>query len=169
MNIGEISEPVHYYQYQEVIMRSFYLKRGRASMNKEQIESTLKDYHWMIKEINRQRKLLNEDIGTRLVAPSGIESSLPKAQGTVSDPVAQEVIRRDKKSSWIVKLEKKVLFIQERLPAIKDPREATVLECMLDGMTISAISQHMGLSRRHIYNIKESIVDKISQFTHSSQ
>src|SRR5690625_1110577 len=121
----------------------------------------------MINEIKRQRELLNH-VGGNVVAQGGIESSLPKAKGLTSDPVAMEVIRRDKKSKWIEKLENKVLFIQKRIHIITDEREKAVLECMLDGMSMIAISHHMGLSRRHIYNIKESIVDKIAHFAHNS-
>lgn len=71
----------------------------------------------MINEIKRQRELLGH-IGTNVVAQGGIESSMPKVQGVTSDPVALEVIRRDKKSKWVEKLEEKVLFIQERIHVI---------------------------------------------------
>lgn len=138
-------------------------------MNKEQLERAIKDYSWMIREIKRQRLILEQDIGTKVVSASGVAATLPKSKGLISDPVAKEVIRRDRKSNWLTKLEKKVLFIQERLPAVDEPREVVVLECLLDGMTISAISKHMGLSRKHIYMVKETIVDKMLQFTQSSQ
>src|SRR5690625_8022826 len=42
-----------------------------------------------------------------------------------------------------------------------------VLECMLDGLSMKAIGQHMGLSRSHIYNIKESIIEQIEHFGHN--
>ncbi|WP_241657141.1 hypothetical protein [Halobacillus salinus] len=79
-------------------------------MNKKQIENTLRDYNWMLNEIKRQRGLL-EDAGTNLVAQSGIEPVMPKANGETEDPVSQEVVRRDKKNKWVSKLEHKVLFI----------------------------------------------------------
>lgn len=137
-------------------------------MNEKQIESALRDYNWMINEIKRQREILN-DAGTSVVAQSGIESTLPKAKGGTSDPVAQEVIRRDKKYTWVHRLEKKVLYIQERMCIIQDEREKAILECMLDGLSMSAISHHMGLSRRHIYNIKQAVVYKIAHFAHFAQ
>jgi len=137
-------------------------------MNKKEIEQALRDYNWMIKEIKRQRELLGH-IGTNIVAQSGIESSMPKAQGVTSDPVALEVIRREKKSKWVEKLEEKVLFIQKRISVITNEREKAVLECMLDGLSMVAIGKHMGLSRTHIYNIKESIVYKIAHFEQFEQ
>ncbi|WP_029265714.1 helix-turn-helix domain-containing protein [Virgibacillus alimentarius] len=137
-------------------------------MNEKQIENALRDYNWMLNEIKRQRSLMGYD-GGNLVAQGGIESVMPKAQGEPGDPVAQEVIRRDKASKWVIKLENKVLYIQERMNIIQDEREKAVLECMLDGMSMIAISKHMGLSRRHIYNIKEAVVYKIAHFAHFSQ
>ncbi|WP_200416615.1 helix-turn-helix transcriptional regulator [Virgibacillus salexigens] len=138
-------------------------------MNKEEIESILRDYNWMIKEINSQHAIVSNGVETRMVAKSGIESTLPRARGGVSDPVAKEVIRRERKYAWITKLEQKVIYIQERLSAIDDPEEIAVLECILDGMTITAISKHMGLSRKRIYNIKRSIIYKLSQFTQTPE
>lgn len=136
-------------------------------MDKKEIENALRDYAWMINEIKRQRELLR-DAGTNIVAQSGLESSMPKAKGDTSDPVAMEVIRRDKASKWMQKLEQKVLFIQERIPIIQDEREKAVLQCMLDGMSMIAIGKHMGLSRRHVYNIKESIIAQFAHFSHKS-
>lgn len=137
-------------------------------MNEKQIESALRDYNWMIKEIKRQRQLMGYE-GGNLVAQGGIESTMPKAQGGTSDPVALEVIRRDKASKWVLKLEDKVLYIQERMCIIQDEREKAVLECMLDGLSMVAITKHMGLSRTHIYRIKDSIIGKMLHFEQYEQ
>lgn len=137
-------------------------------MDKKQVEQVLRDYNWMIKEIKRQRSLMGYD-GGNLVAQGGIESTMPKAQGGTSDPVALEVIRREKASKWVIKLEDKVLYIQKRIPVITDEREKAVLECMLDGLSMMAITKHMGLSRTHIYRIKDSVIDKMLQFEQSEQ
>ncbi|MFC7319832.1 helix-turn-helix domain-containing protein [Halobacillus campisalis] len=134
-------------------------------MNKKQVENVLRDYNWMINEIKRQRNLL-EGAGTNIVAQSGVESTLPKAKGEIGDPVAREVNRRDKKHTWIYNLERKVLYIQERMSIIEEEREKAVLECLLDGMSMVAVCRHMGLSRSHIYKIKDSIVDKFAQNDH---
>ncbi len=119
----------------------------------------------MLNEIKRQRHLL-EDAGTGLTTMYGEEAAMPKAQGEMSDPVAREVVRRDKKHTWINRLEKKVLFVQERMSIIEDEREKAVLECLLDGMSMVAICKHMGLSRGHTYKLKDNVVDKISQYEH---
>ncbi|WP_342399604.1 LuxR C-terminal-related transcriptional regulator [Weizmannia sp. FSL W8-0676] len=132
-------------------------------MNKKEIASILRDYHWMINEIQRQRKMLSDEVNGNFTAQYGIEASLPKGQN--GDPIFREVIRREKKSRWIEKLEKKVMFIQEHMDCITNEREKVVLECLLDGMSMIAISKHMGLSVRHVQRIKNSIVDKMSEMS----
>jgi hypothetical protein len=152
-------------------MQTFYFLRGldgMEEMTKKELEQALRDYNWMIKEIKRQRQLAGYD-GGNLVAQSGVESVMPKAQGESGDPVALEVIRRDKASRWVIRLEEKVLFIQKRIPVITEEREKAVLECMLDGLSMIAITKHMGLSRTHIYRIKDSLIGKMLQFEHFVQ
>jgi|SRR5690625_1631401 len=146
-------------------MRRNYGTKGRGGlMNKKEIEQALRDYNWMLNEIKRQREIFN-NIGGNITANI---DDMPKGQGQTSDPVAMEVIRRDKASQWVRKLEEKVLFIQERIPIITDEREKAVLQCMLDGMSMVAIGKHMGLSRRHVYNIKESIIAQFAHYSHKS-
>src|SRR5690625_5117482 len=134
-------------------------------MNKHEIEQALRDYSWMIKEIKRQRELLGDYEGGNLTAHI---DDMPKAKGITGDPVADEVVRRDRNNRWLNTLEYKVYYIQKRIPIITDERERAVLECMLDGMSMMAIGKHMGLSRQHIYRIKESILDRKSTLLNSS-
>lgn len=130
-------------------------------MNEQQIEKALRDYAWMLNEIKRQRELLSPINGGNMVAQGGIESTMTKPQGETSDPVVIEVTKRDKNSKWLIKLESKVLFIQKRICLITDEREKVVLECILDGFSMSAIGRHIGLSERHIRRIKDSIIEKM--------
>jgi len=130
-------------------------------MNKREIEQALRDYSWMIKEIKRQRELLGDYEGGNLTAHI---DDMPKGKGVTGDPVADEVVRRDRNNRWLNTLEYKVSYIQKRIPIITDERERAVLECMLDGMSMMAIGKHMGLSRQHIYRIKESILLQMLHF-----
>lgn len=133
-------------------------------MDKKEIAAMLRDYHWMINEIKRQRQMLEDAGGASMTAQYGVEASLPKPQHVNSDPVAKEVVRRNKKQKWIEKLEEKVSFIQKHMTCITNERELAVLECLLDGMSMIAITRHMQMSRRNIYEIRNAIVDKIAHF-----
>ena len=138
---------------------------GVVLVDKKEIEQALRDYRWMIKEIQRQREMLSH-YETKVTAQTGIEAVMPKAKGITSDPVALEVIRRDKKSKWVEKLEEKVLFIQKRISVITNEREKAVLECMLDGLSMRAIGRHMGLSERHIFRLRNSIVSQMADMSY---
>lgn len=127
-------------------------------MTKQEIEQTLRDYHWMIREIERLRELLG-DAGERVVRNYEL-LDMPKPQGGRSDPVALEVSRRERLWKKLRSYEQKVMYVQEKLEIIQDERERTVLDCMLDGMSMRAIAHHMGLSRRHVQNLKDRIVEQ---------
>lgn len=129
-------------------------------MNREEIESILKDYHWMINSIKIMRQSL-EHAGDGITAQYGIEATLPKPQGVNSDPVHREVVRRSKHWKRIEQYEKKVSIIQERLHVVKDEREIEVLHWLLEGKSYRWIASHMGLSHSHIRRIKDSIVDRL--------
>ncbi|MRG86990.1 helix-turn-helix transcriptional regulator [Salinibacillus xinjiangensis] len=128
-------------------------------MNKKQIESILKDYHWMMNSIKLLRESM-EDAGENITTKYGIESSMPKAQGRNSDPVFQEYKRREKRWAIVEKYEKKVKIIQERIHLIQDERELEVLHWLLEGKSYRWIALHMGLSHSHIKRLRDSIVDQ---------
>jgi hypothetical protein len=125
------------------------------------IENALRDYSWMIKEIQRLKEELNTT-NAKVTASYGIEATLPKGGGT-SDPTGREVIQRDRRYKTMKKFEDKVSFIEKNSSCIKSDRELTVLNCMLDGMNIVGISQHMGFSERKVYTIKDDIVKQIAE------
>ncbi|MGG1451391.1 LuxR C-terminal-related transcriptional regulator [Bacillus licheniformis] len=130
-------------------------------MDRKEIESILKDYRWMMNSIQVLRESL-EDAGEGLTAKYGVEASLPKAQGTTSDPVYNETIRRSKRFKKIEIYEQKVQKLQERISRISDERENEVLHWLLEGKSYRWIAQHMQLSFSHIRNIRESIIDKLA-------
>lgn len=130
-------------------------------MDKKEVEQALRDYNWMINEIKRQRELLSY-FGGNIVAHL---DDMPKPKGETSDPVALEVIRRSRTSKWVQNLERKVLFIQKGIRLIEDEREKAVLNCLLDGLSMRAISRHMGLSERHIFRLRDSIVKKMADMS----
>ncbi|MGE8079040.1 DNA-binding response regulator [Peribacillus loiseleuriae] len=129
----------------------------------KQIESILKDYHWMMNSIKILRDSM-KDAGEGLTAQYGIEATLPKPQGVVSDPIFKEVVRREKRYKKIAQYEEKVQIIQDRMAVIQDDREFEVLHWILEGKSYRWIALHMGLSHSHIGRIKDSIVNQLSAY-----
>ena len=129
--------------------------------NKFQIYGILKDYFWMLREIQRlDRELAKTDF--RGTAQYGIEATLPHAQGIVGKAIENEVIRRSRKSDNMVEFAKKVNFINERLHKVTDEKEKVVLDCMLDGMNLRAIAHHLRISRKQVHILRDTIVNRLA-------
>ncbi|KQL21764.1 hypothetical protein AN957_02930 [Cytobacillus solani] len=103
-----------------------------------------------------------KDAGEGLTAQYGDQAGMPKAQGTTSDPVYREAVRRGKRFGVINKYEAKISTIQDRMHLIKDDRELEVLHWLLEGKSYRWIALHMGLSHSHIRRIRDCIVDQLS-------
>jgi DNA-binding NarL/FixJ family response regulator len=130
--------------------------------NKFQIYGILKDYHWMLHEIKRIDNYLR---GTDFsgVAQYGLEATLPHAIGIVGRALENEVVRRNKKSENMIEYAKKVNFINERMNRVTEEREKVVLDCLLDGLSITAIAKHMGIGRTRVTEIRDGIVEKLAK------
>lgn len=135
----------------------------KEAARKQQIESILKDYQWMMNSIKVLRGSM-KDAREGLTAQYGDAAGMPKVQGTTSDPVYRECVRRERRYYVIHKYEEKVSVIQDRIYLIKDEREIEVLHWLLEGKSYRWIAMHMGLSHTHIGRIKDSIVKKMSEY-----
>lgn len=121
-----------------------------------EVEEAIRNYHWMNKEIIRLREELNTT-NSSLTAGYGIESTMPKGN-IPSNSLEREVVQRDRRYKTLDKFQRKTSFIEKHSCCIKDDRELTVLNCLLDGMSVVGISQHLGFSERKVYSIKDDIV-----------
>lgn len=140
-------------------------RQGRCvAMNKKENENILKDYHWMMNSIKVLRESM-EDAGEGLTAKYGVEASVPKPQGTTSDPVYREILRRESRLKVIDKHKTRISLIQGRLHLIEDERELEVLHWLLEGKSYRWIGAHMGLSFSHIKRIRDSIVEQLTKET----
>jgi DNA-binding NarL/FixJ family response regulator len=133
-----------------------------TKLNKHQIYGVLKNYHWMVKEIQRIDKYLSET-DFNGCAQYGIEATLPKPQGIVGKALENEIIRRTNKSKRLYKYIEEVNYINERLHLITDEKEKVVLDCLLDGLSLTAVSRHLGISRQQVTDIRDNIVDKLAK------
>ncbi|PAE20517.1 hypothetical protein CHH80_10920 [Bacillus sp. 7504-2] len=138
-----------------------------AASKQKEIENILKDYHWMMNSIKVLRDSM-DDAGEGLTAQYGEEAGMPKPQGTTSDPVYREIVRREKRWKVIEKYKDKISLIQDRFHLIKDDREIEVLHWLLDGKSYRWIGNHMGLSFSHIKRIRDSIVEQLAKETNGT-
>jgi cystathionine beta-lyase family protein involved in aluminum resistance len=125
----------------------------------QEIESALRNYHWLIKEVVR----LKYDLGL-IGNPLSNKGEIGPKTGRPFNPTLNEVIRREHKQETLAKFESKINYVERNMEIITNDRELTVLNCLLDGMNINNISRHMGYSKRTIYSIKESIIEKMKNY-----
>lgn len=135
---------------------------GAYKLNKFQIYELLKTYHWKVREIKRIDEYLGDTDFTG-VAQYGIEATMPSGQGIVGKALENEIIRRSKKSKRLIGYIEEVNFINARLDRVVDEKEKVILDCMLDGMSITAISKHIGISRKHVHKLQDDIVNKLGE------
>jgi archaellum component FlaC len=137
----------------------------------EQIEELLRDYHWIVREILRLERSLyggsNRTSRSWGVAQYGIEAAMPKGSGGISQSELAEMdIREERLYNRIQKLEVKVGAIESVAEEIKGEMHKVVYDCMLDGMSYRSISKHLGVSRDKVRQIKDEIVNQLSQNDH---
>ncbi len=125
--------------------------------HRHDLYNILKDYHWLVKEIERLKRDLN------VVESAGVASysDEPKGGSGVSNPVLAEVGRREKKRERLDKYLHRVNYITEQSKNITDERERVILDCLLDGMKMSEVAKHLGISRHTANQIRDIIVVKL--------
>lgn len=126
--------------------------------NKFQIHEIINGYFWMIKEVQRVSEEI-EDIDSIVMNEFGVEAILPKQKGIVTKAVESEVVRNYSKLQRVYEYSNQINFINEQSKNITDEKEKVVLDCILDGMSITNISKHLGLSRTTVTEIRNNIVD----------
>lgn len=134
----------------------------------QNVDEDLKNYHWITSEIIRlENSILKKEQlqgsfgGGSLTAQYGLEATLPKAQGTriLTEFEVNEIEKMVKRKQ---KLESRVYRIEKASIKIKDEKERTLLDCILDGMRMKDIAIHFSLSRTRLNEIKISLVNTLA-------
>jgi hypothetical protein len=133
----------------------------------QKTEEDLRDYHWIVKEIERLQEYLDKAVrsfgpGSRLVTKYGLEASLPKGQGLNIEKNSITEERFERQWQRLEKLKEKVKKIDSAAQQIVDEKERTVLECILDGVRMNMVARHVDISRTRLNEIKRLIVKKMA-------
>ncbi|MFP3389463.1 hypothetical protein [Brevibacillus sp. SIMBA_040] len=135
----------------------------------QKVEEEIKDYHWMVKEIDRLRNEIhkaitsNPAIQQKLVATYGDAAGMPSGKGFRLSTITIPEERYEKQILRMKSLEHKVRQINEIAIGLGDSKQRTVLECMMDGMRMNSIARHVGISRTRLNEIKREIVIRMAR------
>ncbi|BAU27617.1 regulatory LuxR family protein [Aneurinibacillus soli] len=138
----------------------------------QRVEQDLRDYRWMAEKIDaiqayedrnkeKSREVWEGMLGAG-TAQYGIESSLPKAQGVNSDVTYREAQKLLRNWERMKRYERKVKKLEEAVAALRDERERTVAEGILDGMKMYEIAQQLDVSRTTVDTIRRSMVRNLA-------
>ncbi|WP_236841087.1 hypothetical protein [Brevibacillus formosus] len=141
----------------------------------QKVEEAIKDYHWMVKEVERLRKEIdkaissNPSIQEKLVATYGDAAGMPSGKGLRLSTFTIPEERYEKRIERMKSLEEKVRQINDFANNLEDNKYRTVLECMMDGMRMNSIARHVGVSRQRLNEIKRDIVNRLAKELYSEE
>lgn len=133
----------------------------------DQIESLLRDYHWMKKEVERLERTIygyTTPMKSWGVAQYGIEATLPKGSSGKSQAELRDMdLREERLYKRLEKYKGKVFAIEMAADLLEGEKEKVIYDCMLDGMSYRAIAYHIGTSRNQAKKYKDAILNQLSQ------
>lgn len=135
----------------------------------QKVEEEIKDYYWMVKEVERLRTEIDKAFATipaiqqKLVATYGDAAGMPSGKGLRLSTLTIPEERYEKQIERLKNMENKVRQINDFATSLGDGKYRTVLECMMDGMQMNRIARHVGVSRQRLNEIKRDIVNRLAQ------
>ncbi|MEJ7508528.1 hypothetical protein [Staphylococcus simulans] len=120
-----------------------------------EIKDMMFDYHWM-------RKLVDEKVyeyDSTSIGQYGIESAMPKAQGTTGNKVLVRVIRNDKDYRKTQELVDKLAFIDSYEEYISSDKNYHLLQLIKIGKSVNDIKRIMKMGYNKIMHHVDEIVN----------
>lgn len=129
-------------------------------MMKCQVEEWIRDYNFMQREIARLNTLLNTPhFGSQKLTAYGIEATLPKGNGGISQAELRQLDIRERR---LIKYEMIIEFLEAATNLLVDEKQSVVYDCMIEGMRYTVIANHLGFSRDKIRKVKGEIIGNIA-------
>lgn len=123
-----------------------------------EVRQMISDYKWMKNIIDSQVY----ECDSTSIGQYGIESSMPKAQGTTGDKVLVRVLRNDRDYRKTQSLVDKINFIDKNEEHIKNEKNYHILQLLKQGEKHNRIMVIMNVrSKENFYSRIDDIVDSI--------
>lgn len=124
-----------------------------------EVRQMISDYKWMKNIIDSQVY----ECDSTSIGQYGIESSMPKAQGTTGDKVLVRVLRNDKDYRKTQSLVDKINFIDNNEEHIKNEKNYHILQLLKQGEKHNRIMVIMNVrSKENFYSRIDDIVQSIT-------
>ncbi|WP_054634826.1 sigma-70 family RNA polymerase sigma factor [Thalassobacillus sp. C254] len=135
---------------------------------REEIDEVIKDYQWMIHEIERLQKILysSKSAPASLVSQYGLEASMPKAQGTNYHAEEYQEMIDARRMKRLERMKGKVEAIDKDASALPSEKQQAVMDLLMIGFTYRGIGKALGMTISTVSRIKEEILEHLVQMSH---
>ena len=123
-----------------------------------EVRQIITDYNWMKNLIDSQIY----ECDSTSIGQYGIESTMPKAQGTTGDKVLVRVLRNDKEYRKHQELIDKMAVVDDNEEYITNNKDYHILQLIKQGEKHKRIMKIMNVSRDNFYDRLKDIVLVIS-------
>ncbi|AGA20644.1 Hypothetical protein YjcO protein [Bacillus subtilis subsp. subtilis str. BSP1] len=125
-----------------------------------EIEEWIRDYKFMLREIKRLNRVLNkvDFISTKLTATYGMKRA---CQGDQQESVRQNCDRWTEEKDGFTNMNLLCITWTTLWNTLKKKKHRIVYDCMMEGMSYTAIANHLDCSRDTIRKIKTAIIGNI--------
>lgn len=134
----------------------------KVKFTRDMVCEYISQYHRIEKEIEQYYIDIK---GTQLPAAStakyGIEATMPKAQGGVSDPTFNQAVNKGVQDPHIRRRIAVVRAVKQFKKHITGFRESDVYECWLAGLTIEKTAEKLGISNTTVHRNREKVIELI--------
>ena len=134
----------------------------KVKFTRDMVCEYLTQYHRIEKELEQYYIDVK---GTQLPAAStakyGIEATMPKAQGGVSDPTFNQALNTGAKDPYIKRRIAVVRAVKHFKKHVTGFREKDVYDCWLAGLTIEKTAEKLGVSNATVHRNRQKIIEVI--------
>ncbi|MDT3959523.1 hypothetical protein [Staphylococcus kloosii] len=131
------------------------MSKAAREDKRQEVMQLITDYHWMRRLVDTQVY----EYDSTSIGQYGIESSMPKAQGTTGDKVLVRVIRNDKDYCKTQELVDQMNIIDNNEDDITNRRDYHILQLLKQGESKQRIMILLNMKRTNFYEHYESIIN----------
>ncbi|WP_134682544.1 hypothetical protein [Brevibacillus migulae] len=129
----------------------------------EETTQAIMDYSYRLAQIDMLEAQLSYAGESGLTSGYGIEASLPKPQGTNSDKVQREALRRERKARLLKTYKDSVYRVETALDQLTDDKQIVIIENLMDGIHKRLIAKILRVSPSKYYEMEKAAIRNMAQ------
>lgn len=134
---------------------------GKRNLTRAMLSEYFTYYHEYVKEIEEHQQAVVSMLPAAKTAAYGLEATMPKAQGGLSDPTFQQVVNKGGFNAHIDRRIKAVRAVKELREHIKGIRENDVLDLWLEGDTLQQTADKLRIGKSTVQRCRDKIIELI--------